>query len=322
MKRDLSLLPPFPNGWFRVCESEDLQVGEVKPVHFFGEDFVVFRTESGQAQVLDAYCPHLGAHLGHGGEIVGDTIRCPFHHWSFDGNGRCTSVPYAKRIPKRACIRHYPVCEVNDIVFVWWHDEGIEPTHEIPVLEEWGHPDWTTPVKKQFTLKAHPQDMAENLADVAHFKYVHGNDTVPPATASVDDHVFKVKLDLTYTTPRGDVPGYVDVNAFGLGFGRTRFSGIVDTFVVITGTVVDENLQEIVIRFSVKKMGDEGAEKAVEKAFTDEVTRQFIEDRPIWENKTYWERPVLCDGDGPINLLRKYCRQFYPSQQQVISQAG
>lgn len=76
--------------------------------------------------------------------------------------------------------------------------------------------------------------------------------------------------------------------------------------------MVEDYHQEVVIRFLVKKMG---AEAAVAKAFTDEVTKQFLEDRPIWENKTYWDRPILCDGDGAIaifRIFRKWAKQFYP----------
>ena len=103
----------------------------------------------------------------------------------------------------------------------------------------------------------------------------------------------------------------MNVRSYGFGFGRTFFSGIIDTLVVITGTVVEDYQQEIVIRFFVKKLGDAGSEAAVAKAFTDEVTKQFLEDRPIWENKTYWDKPTLCDSDGPVSVFRKWSKQFY-----------
>ena len=77
---------PYPNGWFAVAFSRDLIPGEVKSVHYFGEDLVVFRNRSGEPRVVDAYCPHLGAHLGEGGRVIGDSIRCPFHGWQYDGS--------------------------------------------------------------------------------------------------------------------------------------------------------------------------------------------------------------------------------------------
>jgi len=57
---------------------------------------VVWRGESGKVYVADAYCPHLGAHLGVGGEVAGECIKCPFHGWAFEGdNGQYTDIPYS-----------------------------------------------------------------------------------------------------------------------------------------------------------------------------------------------------------------------------------
>lgn len=63
---------------------------------FTGQNFVVFRTESGEVHIFDAYCPHLGANLGVGGIVKGDCIECPFHQWSFRASdGECTNIPYS-----------------------------------------------------------------------------------------------------------------------------------------------------------------------------------------------------------------------------------
>src|SRR5579871_5397471 len=94
----------FPNGWFVMAASEELKEKSAVPLHYFGRELVLFRTEGGAVHVLDAYCPHLGAHLGYGGQVLGECVRCPFHAWSFDGAGNCTEVPYAKKIPPRARI--------------------------------------------------------------------------------------------------------------------------------------------------------------------------------------------------------------------------
>ena len=71
-----------------------------------GENWVAFRTEQGKAAILDAYCPHLGAHLAIGGKVVGNCIECPFHGWQFRAqDGQCTAVPYAKKGGSRPFIR-------------------------------------------------------------------------------------------------------------------------------------------------------------------------------------------------------------------------
>lgn len=58
---------PIPYGWYALEHCNSLAVGDAKPVHYFGRELVLFRTLEGTATLLDAYCPHLGAHLGHGG---------------------------------------------------------------------------------------------------------------------------------------------------------------------------------------------------------------------------------------------------------------
>lgn len=118
-RKKIGEIPPiFPNGWFVLCESDDVKNGQVRAVDalgsinlqilflpnqnnslllifILGENFVVFRTEDGVACILDAYCPHLGAHLGVGSRVVGDCVECPFHGWKFRGqDGQCTSIPY------------------------------------------------------------------------------------------------------------------------------------------------------------------------------------------------------------------------------------
>ena len=58
----------------------------------------MFRDDNGVPHVLDAYCPHLGADLGAGGQVVGECLQCPFHGWEFRGSdGQCVKIPYANK---------------------------------------------------------------------------------------------------------------------------------------------------------------------------------------------------------------------------------
>ena len=55
----------FPFGWYPVMLASDLAVGEVKPLRYFSTDLAIWRGEDGQVRMVDAYCKHLGAHMGH-----------------------------------------------------------------------------------------------------------------------------------------------------------------------------------------------------------------------------------------------------------------
>ena len=167
---------PFgiPNSWYVVAYSDELRPGEVRRLDVLDRSLVLFRGESGIASVLDAYCPHLGAHLGVGGTVEGDTLRCPFHGWRWSGDGRCAAIPYASRIPQAARISTYPVVERNGMVFVWYHAEGKPPSFQIPDVAGWGETGWLSSwLRWEWTVRTHPQEMAENGIDWPHFARVH-----------------------------------------------------------------------------------------------------------------------------------------------------
>ncbi|GFR17328.1 3-ketosteroid-9-alpha-monooxygenase, oxygenase component [Trichonephila clavata] len=103
------------------------------PIIASGQRFCVFRGEGGQAYVLDAYCPHLGADMSAGGKVAGECIECPFHGWQFSGqDGACQKIPYSCKVPDVARAKKWSSCEVNAFIFVWHHAEGEEPTWTCP----------------------------------------------------------------------------------------------------------------------------------------------------------------------------------------------
>ena len=91
----------FPTGWFQIGWSDEFASGEARPISCFGRDLVAYRGDSGEVHVLDAHCPHMGAHLGFGGVVAGDDIDCPFHGWRWSPEGVNVSIPGTDR-PNRA----------------------------------------------------------------------------------------------------------------------------------------------------------------------------------------------------------------------------
>lgn len=138
--------------------------------------FLVSSAGSGRGvvHVLDAFCPHLGANLGHEGKVDGNSIECPFHGWQFDPNGVCNKIPYASKIPNTAktgvwsvqgrhgtldtqpgcraaahsvCESPVPLllccrecCEVNGSVFLWYDVDRRKPSWSIPSLSSGAAP--------------------------------------------------------------------------------------------------------------------------------------------------------------------------------------
>lgn len=303
---------PIPNGWFQVEWSHELKPGESKPLKYFDQDLVLFRGEDGIAHLLDAYCPHLGAHLGHGGKVEGNDIVCPFHAWRFDGTGACSGIPYAKKIPKRARLKKWDIVERNGMIIAWHHSGGEEPQWEVPTFPEFQDDDWSEPDYRKWTVGTCNQEMAENAVDTAHFFYLHGTAQMPTTQVEiVDKHTLHVTSQTVMDTKHGPVPGQIDVYEYGFGVNTTRFTGLVETFLMSSNTPIDKNSCDLRFTFVVKKFGNKDITSGIGRAYVKEISRQLEQDIPVWENKVYLDRPVILREDGPIGIFRIWARDQY-----------
>ena len=64
----------------------------VKAVRLMGEDLVVFRDEQGRYGLVGRHCPHRGTDLAYG-RLEAGGLRCAFHGWLFDVDGKCLQTP-------------------------------------------------------------------------------------------------------------------------------------------------------------------------------------------------------------------------------------
>jgi nitrite reductase/ring-hydroxylating ferredoxin subunit len=289
---------PVPNGWFIVAMSDELGPKGVMPLYCFGRDLVLFRAEDGTPRAFDAHCPHLGAHLGVGGQVEGDCLRCPFHGWKFDGEtGKCNDVPYDERgiIPGKARVRSYPTMELNRAVWVWYHAEGKEPFYDIPVVAEFGDPDWHEPTVRTFAIRTCAQEMAENNVDRAHFRYVHGTEAIPDEEFIVDGY-YKRAVGLGGKFVR---------EGYGLGLGILRMEGFA-TWISSTTPIDEDN---VVVRWIFTAPRTNGLPSADRAA--DNFCSGVSQDIPIWENKIYQPKPLLRAMEADVAAHRRWSEQFY-----------
>ena len=119
--------PAYPASWYLFGAAQEINKGPVsKPM--VGRRLVAFRTASGKIAVMDARCAHLGADLGCG-QVVGETIQCPFHSWRYGADGMCTHIPATSDIPSFARLRTYPVEERHGYIFFF---NGAKPLFPLP----------------------------------------------------------------------------------------------------------------------------------------------------------------------------------------------
>jgi phenylpropionate dioxygenase-like ring-hydroxylating dioxygenase large terminal subunit len=141
-----------------------------------GRRLVGFRTAGGRLAVLDAVCSHLGADLGNG-SVVGEAVRCPFHHWEYGPDGACTRVPARAEVPPFARQRAYPVAERHGSVFVF---NGPKPLFPLPFFPDCRPEDLAPGRLLHFTGECSWQMFASNNCDVQHWNTVHDRRLLAP----------------------------------------------------------------------------------------------------------------------------------------------
>ena len=307
-------LPPYPNGWFAIAHVDELAVGEVRSLHYFGQDLVLFRAEDGKPHVLDAYCAHLGAHLGNGGKVVGDTIKCPFHSWRWDGkSGSCVEIPYTSKIPPKARMRAWATMECNGMILVHHHMLGDGPTWMPEAVDELANPDYLLHRKKEWMITSHPQEVMENGVDFAHFETLHGWKCKTLAWRPNGPYYsLKIGVDTEAQGQAATADNITDADSFnsGPGFLYTRFKGAFDGIAVNALTPVAPEKLHIMHRYYAhKKCAPE-----LVKGFFEFYVNDFELDIPIWSNKLYRSRPNLADGENDFGRFRKWYAQFYSEE--------
>jgi len=131
---------------------------------------------------LDAYCPHMGAHLAEG-RVDGDGIRCFFHHWKLASSGEVVDIPCQKG-PARAAVKAWPVEERYGMVWVWTGPVARRPVPYIPELQG---EELDFLLGNRFEKGCHPNIVMVNAIDEQHFHSVH-----PLASSLADGLHFNV----------------------------------------------------------------------------------------------------------------------------------
>jgi nitrite reductase/ring-hydroxylating ferredoxin subunit len=307
----------FPFGWFAVHYSDELAVGEVRSIRYFGQELALWRGEDGVARVIDAYCAHYGANMGHGGKVHGNLLECPFHAWRYDEQGAVQEIPYAKNIPpqarKKDCVPSWPTKEANGFIYVWYHPNRVEPLWDLEVIPEVGDPDWTPFKKYEWRVYTSLENMADNGVDISHFKFVHGAPFVPDYEMGFEGIRRSVLAKINFVTPKGNVKGAIDSITHGPGQGWVRFTGIAETLLVSAVTPVDRDVLRVRFAFTQPKAQADGPMAGVSKALIRDICTQLDQDKVILDYHKRMAPPLVCDGDGPFGRNRIYYSQFFAS---------
>lgn len=323
--------PPYSNGWYPVCALADLDNNRIQTVSAFGQELVVFRNESTkQIGVLDAFCPHLGAHLGENGRIVDGRLQCPFHGWEFNTEGKCEHIPYctSKTVPTTAKTNAWTHCIWLDMVFVWFDADQRPPQYQLAEIPELT--SQTTELRSVIQTPFHMSllEMAMNAADYFHFNYLHA-----PLPLPIIGRFFTVRYDTEFWTSDDEskkhesyfnnVATVYFLNRFPLHFTKqltfVRFEGpTIIHFHIELPKLGFVHLVKTLLPIKPFELHVEDrwyAQTSVPRILStiiSAIAKGAVEqDRVVWENKIYQQKPNLVPNDGPFLQQQRWWKQFY-----------
>ncbi|OLT42729.1 3-ketosteroid-9-alpha-hydroxylase [Saccharomonospora sp. CUA-673] len=321
--------PPerFARGWHCLGLVEQFDDGKPHAIHAFGTKLVVFRGGDGELNVLDGYCRHMGGDLTQG-EVKGNEIACPFHDWRWGGDGKCKSIPYAKRVPLRARTRAWQTMQENGQLFIWHDPEGNPPPAEvtIPQIDGIFSGEWSNWTWDSVTIEgANCREIVDNVVDMAHFFYIHYG--IPTYFKNVfEGHIAsqylnsKGRADMGMSSNYGGEDNLLESEASYYGPAymintlHNNYKGFkIDTVLINCHYPVSPTSFVLQWGVAVRKppgISDDQAD-GIARKFAEGVGVGFLQDVEIWKNKTRIDNPLLCEEDGPVYQLRRWYEQFY-----------
>lgn len=171
--------------WHPVAYASELGDGGPLAVTLLDEPLVLARIE-GRVSAFRDICVHRGTALSLG-SVNEDGLRCGYHGWTYNGEGRCTKIPARPdlKIPSRARLISYAAAEHLGLIWVCLSGDPVYPLPENPYfgaesirLIEVAPYNWRCALPRRI----------ENYVDFGHFAWVHDGVLGDSAHPEVPDH--------------------------------------------------------------------------------------------------------------------------------------
>ena len=166
--------------WYPVAYLDDLDRRRPAPFTLLGTDLVLWHEPtSGRWRAFADVCPHRLVPLSDGRINARGELECPYHGWSFGGDGQCTTIPQASEqqqatacgSPRSRC-QSFATAEAQGLLFVFAGDAARSAAVPLPLVPPLEEPGWLV----QGTFRDLPMDaltVLENVLDVSHVPYTH-----------------------------------------------------------------------------------------------------------------------------------------------------
>jgi 5,5'-dehydrodivanillate O-demethylase len=162
--------------WHPVAGIDELERSAIKPIRLMGEDLVLYKDRSGTYGLVDRHCAHRRADLAYG--YVEDCgIRCNYHGWQYDAQGRCIHQPFEEVVDPQARLKakvRLKAYQVEAKAGLLWAYLGPRPA---PLLPDWDAFHWRNGfVQVVFAeVPCNWLQAQENSIDPVHFEWMHAN---------------------------------------------------------------------------------------------------------------------------------------------------
>lgn len=347
-KRYMRPPPQYVHDWFSPLRSSEVVAGKITNFTFMGHELIAFRDETGSVVVLDAQCPHFGAHRGVGGRVVDGCVRCPFHGLHFDSRGQCVKGDFVANPRHLRHVKSAPwtVHEAASSIFIWHGPDRQRPARPLPFAKPGFFDGWSPPVTNAGRRLA-PTNVffpTENIIDIQHFYAVHFWElhSIEQHPAEVEDGSFAAVMRMTWRAGAQSPYALVrrlgrayssefnfDIRILGPGMAislstLTPAQGSLQLMNIILITPVNPTDCHIRVVSSVRRMIDRplnrwarrllgfGLEEVLSRVFLSIATKDFDGDEMIWTNRQFLANPKPVPDDGPLIAYRKWCERFWP----------
>ncbi|HUB95589.1 MAG TPA: VC0807 family protein [Stellaceae bacterium] len=285
----------FHQNWYPVALASEIDGGALVGHDFCGSRVIAYRDPEGRAVVQSAWCPHLGADLSVG-SIADGRVRCAFHHWSFDAQGRCAHIPTGDRIPPEARIVNYPTAEQWGLIWAFNGDEPLYPPPAIPDAEpsalelrafRWG----TRTIESYVGIS--------NGVDFQHLRTLHGLNAATPPQVEIGRFGLEYSVDGGNALQHGRITG---TNCFSQ---HLRIAGN-DMYMLFAGC--QRARQQTTSYYVVGVPKGAGAEARLQ-GLKDFVDKLIAEDAPVLATIRF-RKGVLTPADTHLARFLHYVETF------------
>ena len=85
----------FEDKWIVIGVGSSIpNAGDVKPIDLLGMPILIVRTKKNEIKVFHNICSHRGVKLVKESGKIRNVLRCPYHSWSYDLDGKLIATPH------------------------------------------------------------------------------------------------------------------------------------------------------------------------------------------------------------------------------------